>query len=695
MFKFISGLRSGDRPRFPKTSDRAANRDKRSKWPWIVSIVILLVIAGVVWEKMQERSYRIDRTEVSAFVGTDGSLTVYEIYDYRFKGHYDGVTRALPSRGYEQIKSFDAYLVKPGFSFRDHSPESGIRATEKLKTTNRYENGLPVYRAYREAENETVTVLYRYELSGAVVAEQGTALLNWSFFDADNQSEIRNLDISVTLPDSFAASRISVFLEDRYGGRIVGNDGRTLHYVNERLPKYSESRLHIRFPAESVPNARIGQALPESGELALQRRYELREQLPAIPRTLLIFAAASAALFLFTALFRLARERSASAAASGQGELLKLDPLRLAYIRRQGWLEPEDLAAALLSLKHKGALRIEKEPKHRKSSDLRHYRLTPLRSVSLRPSEHFLLDWLLPDGKSEPFTLKSVAGPGLKERRDPSKLRQAQEDYRKQFEPNFREWAKLAGEEEPLSSDVRRNPLFVPLSLGIAWSFAALIAYLLAAGIASRPVMIWSGILFVFSGAIGTWFNLFLFRSSTLMYRVSIVGSGLFAAVVLLNLNVSYEFGLAALVLGSSMLIAAALPQSFLSRDAVRIRSSSERFARILTAQPGQARPTSASLPGSGEAEQAERLASWLIAAGIHRNPQRPTFNIEHTDERYPLSANLDASLKAFDGFAASLGYPMPPGGSSGSSSNDSGSSYTGTGSSDSGSGGHGGAGAF
>ncbi|MDO3410058.1 DUF2207 domain-containing protein [Saccharibacillus sp. CPCC 101409] len=660
-------------------------RKRRRTWNWIAALMLAVVLAVSTWGTLTERKFKIERTEVSAIVREDGNLIVYEVYDYRFKGHYNGTTRALPSSGYGKIEAFEAYKAPAELSLDTLPTDEELAGLEKLETTHRYENGLPVYRAYTESESEKVTVLYRYALSDVVHTENGTALLNWSFFDKDNQSALRNLSIAVTLPAAAAPEQTSVFLEDKYGGRITAQTGRTLSYFNDLLPKYSESRLHFRFPAELVPQAPAGAALAGKTERKLRERYALREALPSIPHVLGVFAAISAAFALLWALLPRVRRLFAPGGLPSDEQLLDLDPLRMAYIRRHSRLQDEDVASGLLSLYRKGAVRIDKKDKHGASAESRHYRLSAdARAVSLQPSERFLIGWLLPNSGNETYTLNSLSGLSAAERSSAKRLEQGQKIYNQTFRPNFNEWSKLVGEEEPMRGDVRRNRWFTPASVAIVWIIAALAVYLLAAGLASVTAIVWGGLLFAALGALATYMCLTNPESGAAAGRAGILICGALASLAVLYLDERYGFRLASLTMCASALLTFSLPAGFASGEAVRLHAGIRHLSGRLSKQPE-------ALRGLAPAE-AERLTVWMIAAGTYQDSakpphERPSFDYRHDDNRFPLSMNPNASLFAFHLFSGSLSYPLLPGGGS-----DSGAGTTSSGGSG---GGGGGAGAF
>lgn len=679
-------------PESPPRDEYALKRKKRTTRILIVAaILVSIMLSLTTWQSLNEKKFAIDRAEVKAYIHEDGKLVVYEAFDYRFEGSFNGTTRALPASGYEKILSFDAYLVEPGLRLDGRPEDESIPALKQLETTLQYEDGLPVFRAYSAAENESLTVVYRYVLQDVVHRENGTALLDWSFFDRDNQSDIRDLKIAVVLPRAENPDRVSIFLEDRYGGTLRSNDGRKIVYANKMQPKYKESRLHLRFPAELVPNAPEGRALPDAKELTLQERYELRNSLPDSSTVVPRFAVAATVLALLLGVLPpfLQRLRPGFKRLSLE-EMIDTDPLLIAYIKHSSLPREGDVAAGLLSLYRKGALDIV-GPKRRGSggaSVLQSRLRRANERQALSPSERFLLDWLVPASPEGPVTFNSIAGLSLFERHSASRLKHGQEMYKRHFRPGFLQWIELVREEETLRNEVRPNRLFIPLALASVWANVALALYVLTVSAMSTGWTVWGALFAVVVGAACTACCMFDKNHGTLGVRTGLFFSGMTPAAFLFFSDEPHSFLLAGIWAAAAIFWGVLLPGGYPSARAAKIRSGMRRSLRRLkrTAEERQQWPP----------ERGEALACWLIAAGapsLHayryrsRVPTKPVLlRYGHEDDAFPLSRDLDGTMRAFRSFNERIGYPavpIPSGSSSGSSHGSSGG------------GGGGGAGAF
>ncbi|WP_217587821.1 DUF2207 domain-containing protein [Lentibacillus saliphilus] len=146
-----------------------------------ITLVLFVLLGLFVFPlKVHAVDYTIEKTDIHAYLQTNGDVKVEEMHTYEFDGEFNGITRTLIPKDSTQILDVQA-------------TENG----SQLKVVQ--EDNL--YKVYRGGTDETITVQLTYTIKNGVDLYTDMAQLYWPFFDESNESDYENLNVYVHPPE--------------------------------------------------------------------------------------------------------------------------------------------------------------------------------------------------------------------------------------------------------------------------------------------------------------------------------------------------------------------------------------------------------------------------------------------------------------------------------------------------------------
>lgn len=164
------------------------------------ALAVALLALAFVPRPAHARDYSIDKVDIDATIGTDGSLTVTEVRTFDFDGAFNGVYWDIAKGEYEgrqiEVDVLGAgQMVDGSVEFFEES------SSERNNTYSTYDYGdyleLKIFSAH---EDETVQFVIKYELSDLVGRYEDVAELYWKFVSDGWQVESQNVTCTVHLP---------------------------------------------------------------------------------------------------------------------------------------------------------------------------------------------------------------------------------------------------------------------------------------------------------------------------------------------------------------------------------------------------------------------------------------------------------------------------------------------------------------
>ena len=210
--------------------------------------------------------FEIGNFYINCEVLENGDIKIEENITYKTNENKNGVTRDIELENDINSKNsatgFELESVKvDGIEYRKtYSARNGDSGVYEY-TKNSNTHSLKVYTPFR---NQIKTVTYTYLLKNVVVKYQDTAELYWNFIGDKWDSEIANLDISITLPKEAKNGAIYVYGHGSDNGTFVKRE----NYIAlnaKKIKKFQAVDARILFSNAAVPysNKNINKAVLE------------------------------------------------------------------------------------------------------------------------------------------------------------------------------------------------------------------------------------------------------------------------------------------------------------------------------------------------------------------------------------------------------------------------------------------------
>ncbi|AIY05488.1 hypothetical protein Plano_1523 [Planococcus sp. PAMC 21323] len=191
---------------------------------WFLLIFTLFPVQALAVE------YSISNVTIDAQVNADGTVDVTENHTYAFEGEFNGITREI--------------IPKDGTSIQQ------LSATENNQRLKVERQG-DLYKIFRKGEDKTITIEIHYEIVNAVEKFEDGAQFYWAFFDDRNDSDYKQLTITVRPPAS-AKNVDFIGYNQAYKTASLQNGG-TVRFDMGTVPAGSNGDIRIVFDSELFP----------------------------------------------------------------------------------------------------------------------------------------------------------------------------------------------------------------------------------------------------------------------------------------------------------------------------------------------------------------------------------------------------------------------------------------------------------
>lgn len=191
------------------------------------------------------KSFSIDNLSIESTLNTSGDLTVSEVYDYNFKGDFNGINRSIDLKGSSSIENIEVSMIEGQTStlFKDNNTENN--GTYKITT----DGTLKKLKIFSKNSNKSTKFNIKYTLIGAATKYNDSAELFWKFYDNSSDANVNNLSLKVNFP-------VGNLIEAKYWsiGPTSGNsqktDDNTFLFTVSKLNKGDYLGCRILFPAD-------------------------------------------------------------------------------------------------------------------------------------------------------------------------------------------------------------------------------------------------------------------------------------------------------------------------------------------------------------------------------------------------------------------------------------------------------------
>ena len=233
----------------------STQRSMATRLLWVLA-ASLLVLAFVPQTALA-RDYSIDRVDIDATVGSDGSLSVKELREFDFDGSFRGVYWDIPTGSY-QGRSVDTSILSVGEIVDGRyieflQSDSGLDHTYEIREYYSYVE----VKLYSSHENESAQFAIAYRDSNLATRYDDTSELYWKFVSDGWDVESQNVSCVIHLPVPSGEEVVPGENVRAWGhGPLDANVGFSNGDVTYFAPgvgtsEFAEAR--ITFPAEWLP----------------------------------------------------------------------------------------------------------------------------------------------------------------------------------------------------------------------------------------------------------------------------------------------------------------------------------------------------------------------------------------------------------------------------------------------------------
>lgn len=199
----------------------------------ILPYMLAAVLAVLVPTQVYAVDFDITDVQIDAQLNEDGTADVTEQFTYAFEDDFNGITRGL--------------IAKEGTSIENFSASENGKALKVERADG-------VYQIFRAGEDdETIEIELNYEITNAVEKFEDGAQFYWAFFDENNDSEYRDMTISV-IPPLPADDVEALGYEEAYGTESITDDGTAVFELGA-VPDGENANVRAIFEPELFPDA--------------------------------------------------------------------------------------------------------------------------------------------------------------------------------------------------------------------------------------------------------------------------------------------------------------------------------------------------------------------------------------------------------------------------------------------------------
>ncbi|MBB4825017.1 putative membrane protein YgcG [Sporosarcina luteola] len=430
----------------------------------VCALCLLLLLTIVQSPVASAKSFSIDQVDINAYVLDNGDLYVEELFTYTFSGAYNGTTRTIGNENHAGVQYFEGYLapMDTDLANYDNSTFAPLQVEREDLT----------FKIHTPSENEQKKVFYRYLISGAAQKYQDTGQLYWRFFDDMNDTDIHNLRIRFLLSGDRDATLAGKAYLHSFTGKLSKSDARGFVYTTDKLEAYGKVEIRFLFPDTFLKNAPYTRDEPKLAEFTAEEAayanwmMKREKALPTVEGLNIFFLGTALFLFLIAILYprRLYRLFISKPRIH---QLEEVDSFLLSLIERKGKIKPAAISAALLRLRQKGIVTMEKLPSnaiYRSDDNAPDYtfRFKVVKDTSsLNDYEKDMIDWLFEKDAEGTLVFSLDQFPFLtKQQREKNwRLDSDYSSRSKQLIKRFKEWQKIVQKDPDVMTYVAPNPV--------------------------------------------------------------------------------------------------------------------------------------------------------------------------------------------------------------------------------------------
>lgn len=363
-------------------------------------VIIFVVFISMVSSAFSSASYRIDDLRIRAEIKKDGSVLVTEQVLYS-ADKINGILYNVDAKGYGELKNLNVFYEENG----EFIPAVKQRGSQRGNFTVSEDDGLYKIKLYYPLRNEREYFAVRYILPQGVTVYKDTAQFNRKMVGENWEKSIRNVQVTVELPEEISKEKIYAFGHGPLTGNVEILNGREIKYTLENYYPGEFLETNILFPKELVSEINkkyiknknaFSEIMKMEKNFAEEANRERDRAVKIMGLKWAVFGAA-ACWIIFVGTFIYLKNGKRYKVKAPYGEYFRelpddYTPAVAGAVVSRTAIKPEHLFATVMDLVRKDFLELIEE------GNQTILRRTEERDfTSLKPYEKYVLDWYIND----------------------------------------------------------------------------------------------------------------------------------------------------------------------------------------------------------------------------------------------------------------------------------------------------------
>lgn len=363
-------------------------------------VIIFVVFISMVSSAFSSASYRIDDLRIRAEIKKDGSVLVTEQVLYS-ADKINGILYNVDAKGYGELKNLNVFYEENG----EFIPAVKQRGSQRGNFTVSEDDGLYKIKLYYPLRNEREYFAVRYILPQGVTVYKDTAQFNRKMVGENWEKSIRNVQVTVELPEEISKEKIYAFGHGPLTGNVEILNGKEIKYTLENYYPGEFLETNILFPKELVSEINkkyiknknaFSEIMKMEKNFAEEANRERDRAVKIMGLKWAVFGAA-ACWIIFVGTFIYLKNGKRYKVKAPYGEYFRelpddYTPAVAGAVVSRTAIKPEHLFATVMDLVRKDFLELIEE------GNQTILRRTEERDfTSLKPYEKYVLDWYIND----------------------------------------------------------------------------------------------------------------------------------------------------------------------------------------------------------------------------------------------------------------------------------------------------------
>lgn len=162
----------------------------------LMAFLFFILLIPPLTSYADSKSFSIDSLSIDTILNTSGDLAVSEVYEYNFKGDFNGITRNINFNESSGVENIEVSILDGSNKVIFKNNDSKENGTYTLTTDGTYKK----LTIYSKNSNKIVKFNIKYSIIGAATKYNDAGELFRKFYENSSNTNINNLSLKVNFP---------------------------------------------------------------------------------------------------------------------------------------------------------------------------------------------------------------------------------------------------------------------------------------------------------------------------------------------------------------------------------------------------------------------------------------------------------------------------------------------------------------